>query len=57
MKGWVTWLGIGAGAVIAGYEAIIESNPELAAIIVTVGTIVVGVARKIEKLAKAFQEK
>ncbi len=57
MGGYVTWIGIGASAIIAGYEGIVASNPELAAIIVTIGTIVVGVCRKVEKVTKALNSK
>ncbi len=56
MGGYVTWIGIGITGFIAGYEAVIASNPELAALLVGGGTVVVGVARKIEKVIKALKK-
>jgi hypothetical protein len=56
MQGYVTWIGIGITGFIAGYEAVIASNPELAAILVGSGTIVVGIARKIEKVLHTLEK-
>lgn len=55
MGGFVTWVGIGISGFIAGYEAIIASDPKIAAWAIGAGTIIVGVARKIEKAIKAFR--
>ncbi|MHA2010694.1 MAG: hypothetical protein ACW980_25580 [Promethearchaeota archaeon] len=56
MGGFVTWIGIGITALLTGYEAIIAQNPEIAGALGAGAVIVIGVARKIEKAIKAFQE-
>lgn len=54
MKGWVTWVGIALTAGLAGYEAVVAQNPEIAGALGAGAVIVIGVARKIEKLLKVM---
>ncbi len=56
MGGYVTWAGLGITGFIAGWEAFAASNPELGAIMAGAGVVVLGVARKIEKVLNALQK-
>lgn len=55
MGGWVTWVGIGLTGVLAGYEAIVAQNPEVAGALGAGAVIVIGVSRKIEKLLNGLR--
>ncbi len=55
MGGWVTWTGIGITGFIAGWEAFIASDPELGAMLAGLSVVVIGIARKIEKVLKALK--
>jgi len=55
MGGFVTWIGVGISSFVVGYEAIIAADPVLAAKVGGALTIIVGIARKIEKAIAAYQ--
>ncbi len=54
MKGFVTWIGIGTSTAVSIVQAVQTGDPIVAAKTATICVIVLGVARKIEKVIKAL---
>lgn len=57
MGGFVTWTASGLSFAMAGYEAGIAANPEMAGVFGVAGVAFIGFGRKLERVMKAFQEK
>lgn len=56
MGGYVTWISIGITGLFGAYQAIIESNPELAMVAGAGATALLGIGRKIEKVISALKQ-